>query len=39
MCGPVKGKRWLLLRWVNLDTKKQRLLNDLFWLNWRMMKA
>ena len=38
--GLVKGKRWLLLsRWVNLDGKKQQLLNDLFRLNRRMMKA
>ncbi len=36
----VKGKRWLLLtRWVNLDGKKQQLLNELFRLNRRMMKA
>lgn len=36
----VKGKRWLLLsRWVNLDGKKQQLLNDLFRLNRRVMKA
>src|ERR1700753_2170405 len=34
------GKRWLPLnRWVNLDAKKQQLLNDLFRLNRRMMKA
>ncbi len=40
MRGLVKGKRWLLLsRWVNLDSKKQQLLNDLFRLNRRMMKA
>jgi transposase len=40
MRGLVKGKRWLLLsRWVNLDGKKQQLLNDLFRLNRRMMKA
>jgi transposase len=40
MRGVVKGKRWLLLsRWVNLDSKKQQLLNDLFRLNRRMMKA
>jgi transposase len=40
MRGVVKGKRWLLLsRWVNLDGKKQQLLNDLFRLNRRMMKA
>jgi transposase len=36
----VKGKRWLLLsRWVNLDHKKKRLLNQLFALNRRVMKA
>src|SRR5712692_4893590 len=36
----MKGKRWLLLsRWVNLDGKKQQLLNELFRLNRRMMKA
>jgi transposase len=36
----VKGKRWLLLtRWVHLDTKKKHLLNDLFALNRRLMKA
>ncbi len=40
MRGLVKGKRWLLLsRWVNLDGKKRQLLNDLFRLNRRMMKA
>lgn len=40
MRGLVKGKRWLLLsRWVNLDSKKRQLLNDLFRLNRRMMKA
>jgi transposase len=40
MRGVVKGKRWLLLsRWVNLDGKKQQLLNDLFRLNRKMMKA
>jgi len=40
MRGLVKGKRWLLLsRWVNLDGRKQQLLNDLFRLNRRMMKA
>jgi transposase len=40
MRGLVKGKRWLLLsRWVNLDGKKQQLLNDLFRLNRRIMKA
>ncbi len=38
--GVVKGKRWLLLsRWVNLDARKQQLLNDLFRLNRRTMKA
>jgi len=36
----VKGKRWLLLsRWVNLDSRKRQLLNELFRLNRRMMKA
>jgi transposase len=40
MRGLVKGKRWLLLsRWVNLDAKKRQLLNELFQLNRRMMKA
>jgi transposase len=38
--GLIKGKRWLLLsRWVHLDGNKQQLLNDLFRLNRRMMKA
>ena len=36
----VKGKRWLLLSsWVNLDRTKKRLLNQLFALNRRVMKA
>jgi transposase len=36
----VKGKSWLLLtRWVNLDSKKKQLLNELFKLNRRVMKA
>jgi transposase len=40
MRGLVKGKRWLLLtRWVNLDAKKRQLLNELFRLNRKMMKA
>jgi len=40
MRGVVKGKRWLLLsRWVHLDSKKRQLLNELFRLNRRMMKA
>lgn len=40
MRGLVKGKRWLLLgRWVNLDGKNRQLLNELFRLNRRMMKA
>ena len=40
MRGLVKGKRWLLLtRWVNLDGKKRQLLNDLFRLNRKIMKA
>ena len=40
MRGLVKGKRWLLLsRWVNLNSEKRQLLNELFRLNRRMMKA
>lgn len=40
MRGLVKGKRWLLLsRWMNLDSRKRQLLNELFQLNRRMMKA
>lgn len=40
MRGLVKGKRWLLLsRWVHLDSRKRQLLNKLFRLNRRMMKA
>jgi transposase len=36
----VKGKRWLLLtRWVNLTNKNKRLLNELFALNRKVMKA
>lgn len=36
----VKGKRWLLLtRWVNLDGRQKQLLNELFKLNRRVMKA
>jgi transposase len=36
----VKGKSWLLLtRWVNLESKKKQLLNELFRLNRRVMKA
>ena len=36
----VKGKRWLLLtRWVNLSADKQQVLNHLFRLNRRVMKA
>ena len=36
----VKGKRWLLLRrWVNLDVKDKQLLNDLFRLNRKLLKA
>jgi transposase len=38
--GLVKGKRWLLLsRWVNLDSRKRQLLNELFRLNRRMMSS
>ena len=40
MRGLVKGKRWLLLsRWVNLDSRKRQLLNELFRLNRRMLKG
>lgn len=36
----VKGKRWLLLtRWVNLTDTNKRILNQLFALNRRVMKA
>ena len=36
----VKGKRWLLLtRWVNLTDTNKRILNQLFTLNRRVMKA
>lgn len=36
----VKGKRWLLLsRWVNLTSPKKQMLNELFSLNRKMMKA
>ena len=36
----VRGKRWLLLSsWVHLDRTKKRLLNQLFALNRRVMKA
>jgi transposase len=36
----VKVKRWLLLtRWVNLDASRRQMLNELFALNRRVMKA
>lgn len=36
----VKGKRWLLLsRWVNLSSNKKQMLNELFRMNRKMMKA
>jgi transposase len=36
----VKGKRWLLLtRWVHLSAHNRQLLNELFALNRRVMKA
>jgi len=36
----VKGKRWLLLsRWMNLTRPKKQMLNELFSLNRKMMKA
>jgi transposase len=38
--GVMKGKRWLLLtRWKHLSQEKQQLLNRLFQLNRRVMKA
>ena len=38
--GLVKGKRWLLLtRWVNLETNKRQMLNELFAINRKLMKA
>jgi len=40
MRGVVKGKRWLLLtRWVNLDGRKRQMLNEMFRLNRRILKA
>src|SRR5436853_7845006 len=40
MRGVVKGKRWLLLtRWTHLDSRKRQLLNELFRINRRVMKA
>lgn len=40
MRGLVKGKRWLLLtRWVNLETNKKQMLNELFAINRKLMKA
>lgn len=36
----VRGKRWLLLtRWVNLSSSKKQMLNELFRMNRKMMKA
>ncbi len=36
----VRGKRWLLLSpWIKLDDGKRQLLNDLFRLNPRLLKA
>ena len=36
----VKGKRWrLLTRWVNLEASGRQMLNELFALNRRVMKA
>jgi transposase len=36
----VKGKRWILLtRWVNLSAEKQQVLNQLFRMNRKLMKA
>ncbi len=40
MRAVVKGKRWLLLtRWVNLSSNKQQMLNELFRMNRKVMKA
>lgn len=40
MRGIVKGKRWLLLsRWMNLDGRKKQMLNELFAMNRKLMKA
>jgi transposase len=40
MRAVVKGKRWLLRRrWVNLEPKRKQMLNELFRLNRRLMKA
>jgi transposase len=40
MRGLVKGKRGLLLtRWTNPDSRKRQLLNELFRINRRVMKA
>ena len=40
MRGLVKGKRWLLLtRWGNLETNKKQMLNELFAINRKLMKA
>ena len=36
----VKGKRWLLLsRWVHLSSSKKQMLNELFRMNRKVMKA
>ena len=38
--GPLRGKRWLLLRrWANLDGEERQTLRDLFALNRRLAKA
>jgi transposase len=40
MRAVVKGKRWLLLtRWVNLSSNKQQMLNELFGMYRKVMKA
>jgi hypothetical protein len=40
MRAVVKGKRWVLLtRWVNLSGHKKQLLNELFRMNRKVMKA
>jgi transposase len=40
MRGVVKGKRWLLLsRWMNLEAPQKQLLNELFGMNRKLLKA
>jgi hypothetical protein len=39
MRGLVKGKRWLLLSWMNLTRAKRQELNELFTLNRKVFQA